>query len=211
MRSNVLFILGGLFAVSMIGRSFAMNLTGSGSVLAMADSIVRPAPADDGDAGLPGVDENRPSPATASEFFEGDACATGPMLEDIRQREASLLEREAEYAERMSTLSAVEQRVEERMAVLDDMNDRLATAMNALEAEADQDITHLASMYENMKPAEASKIFNRMDPTFAAGFLRIMNSTNAGLILAGMEPDKAYSISVVLANRNAGYRDALTN
>ena len=207
MRNNVLLVLASLFALSMIGRSFAMSMsnTGTAVVTLAQDLVARP------QAGEP---ENRSlleEIETPTEFFNEEVCATGDMLAAIQAREAELLEREDAYAERMKSLEAVETRVEERMAMLDQMNDRLSTAMAAIEAESDQDITHLAAMYENMKPAEASKIFNQMDPSFAAGFLRIMNSTNAGMIMAGMEPEKAYSISVVLANRNAGYREALSN
>ena len=203
MRNNVLLVLAGLFAVSLIGRSFALSTneavreTAAGITARKGEAATASKPAE----------ETQPPAA----FFREEVCASGPMLAEIKAREAALIEKEAAYAEKMQSLKAVETRVEDRMAVLGQMNDRLSTAMSAIEAETDQDITHLASMYENMKPQEASKIFNRMDPAFAAGFLRIMNSTNAGLILAGMEPEKAYSISVVLASRNAGYRDALSN
>jgi flagellar motility protein MotE (MotC chaperone) len=42
-----------------------------------------------------------------------------------------------------------------------------------------------------------------MDPVFAAGFLGRMRSDAAAAILAGLPPELAYSISVVLAGRNA--------
>ncbi|NHK28476.1 hypothetical protein FF098_011215 [Parvularcula flava] len=207
MRNNVLLVLASLFALSMIGRSFAMSMSNTGTaVMTLAQDLVArpPESAPESRSLLEEIE-------TPTEFFNEEVCATGEMLAAIKQRETELLEREDAYAERMKSLEAVETRVEERMAMLDQMNDKLSTAMAAIEAESDQDITHLAAMYENMKPAEASKIFNQMDPSFAAGFLRIMNSTNAGMIMAGMEPEKAYSISVVLANRNAGYREALSN
>ncbi|GGD17553.1 MotE family protein [Aquisalinus flavus] len=208
MRNNVLLVLASLFALSMIGRSFAMSMSTTGTaVMTLAQDLVA-RPQTDGEEEDRSLLEDIQTP---TEFFNEDVCATGDMLAAIKEREADLLEREDAHAERMKSLEAVETRVEERMAMLDQMNDKLSTAMAAIEAESDQDITHLAAMYENMKPAEASKIFNQMDPSFAAGFLRIMNSTNAGMIMAGMEPEKAYSISVVLANRNAGYRDALSN
>ena len=42
-----------------------------------------------------------------------------------------------------------------------------------------------------------------MEPSFAAGFLGRMRADVAAAILAGLEPDLAYSISVELAGRNA--------
>ena len=47
-----------------------------------------------------------------------------------------------------------------------------------------------------------------MDPAFAAGFLRLMPSEQAGLILASMDSKKAYVISVKLATMNADVRNA---
>jgi flagellar motility protein MotE (MotC chaperone) len=42
-----------------------------------------------------------------------------------------------------------------------------------------------------------------MDPEFAAGFLSRMQPAAAAAVLAGMAPDSAYSISVLIAGRNA--------
>jgi flagellar motility protein MotE (MotC chaperone) len=59
-----------------------------------------------------------------------------------------------------------------------------------------------------MKPDSAASIFNQMDPAFAAGFLRLMPSEQAGLILAAMDSKKAYVISVKVASMNADVRNA---
>ncbi|OYW84184.1 MAG: hypothetical protein B7Z22_11160, partial [Hyphomonas sp. 32-62-5] len=76
-----------------------------------------------------------------------------------------------------------------------------------MQASSDQDIEHLARMYSAMKPDQAALIFNQMDAGFAAGFLRLMASDQAGLILANMEAQKAYLVSVKLATMNDDVRD----
>jgi flagellar motility protein MotE (MotC chaperone) len=45
-----------------------------------------------------------------------------------------------------------------------------------------------------------------MDPSFAAGFFRELKSEQAGLILAKMEPNKAYAVSIKIAARNEDIR-----
>jgi flagellar motility protein MotE (MotC chaperone) len=76
---------------------------------------------------------------------------------------------------------------------------------------ANQDIQHLAQMYGAMKPDQAAGIFNQMDAGFAAGFLRLIPSDQAGLILANMENEKAYIVSVKIASTNSDLRnDMLT-
>ena len=42
-----------------------------------------------------------------------------------------------------------------------------------------------------------------MDPGFAAGFIARMKPEAAAAVLAGMDPQKAYLVSAVLAGRNA--------
>ena len=77
-----------------------------------------------------------------------------------------------------------------------------------LKSIANDDLLHLVGMYQTMKPKQAADIFNSMDPAFAAGFLREMNSDKAGLIMANMDPQNSYTISVIIAGRNAKYRTA---
>ena len=45
--------------------------------------------------------------------------------------------------------------------------------------------------------------FEEMTPEFAAGFMARMRPDTAAAVMAGLEPATAYSISVVIAGRNA--------
>jgi flagellar motility protein MotE (MotC chaperone) len=62
-------------------------------------------------------------------------------------------------------------------------------------------------MYSTMKPKNAAAIFDRMDPAFAAGFLREIDSARAGVIMAEMGEEQSYRISLLIANRHAGWRN----
>ncbi|MEP4475030.1 MAG: hypothetical protein ABJ024_08265, partial [Lentilitoribacter sp.] len=68
---------------------------------------------------------------------------------------------------------------------------------------AEDDLVRLTAVYENMKPKDASALFEQMEPGFAAGFLGRMRADAAAGILSGLSPQVAYSISVILAGRNA--------
>ncbi len=65
-----------------------------------------------------------------------------------------------------------------------------------------EDIAKLAAIYEGMKPAQAGQIINEMDSKFAAGLLSAMNNEQAALVVASMDANKAYLVSVILANRS---------
>ena len=54
-----------------------------------------------------------------------------------------------------------------------------------------------------MNAKEASVLFEAMAPEFAAGFLGRMRADAAAAVMAGLEPETAYAISVLLAGRNA--------
>jgi flagellar motility protein MotE (MotC chaperone) len=80
---------------------------------------------------------------------------------------------------------------------------RLRGLMTLAEESAEGDLAQLTSVYENMKPKDASLLFERMSPDFAAGFLGRMRPDAAAAIMSGLPPELGYSISVLLAGRNA--------
>jgi flagellar motility protein MotE (MotC chaperone) len=103
-------------------------------------------------------------------------------------------------------LQTQEAEIQQRMAELEAIESRLKKRWQDMTAEAEMDITHLSQMYGAMKPDQAAEIFDKMDPSFAAGFFRELKSEQAGLILAKMEPNKAYAVSIKIAARNEDIR-----
>ncbi|MEM9169157.1 MAG: hypothetical protein AAGC56_05840 [Pseudomonadota bacterium] len=130
------------------------------------------------------------------------------LLAEIRARSAALDAREAEIRDRERTLEILEGRLDEKITSLKQAKTDLEARLAYAETAAKEDITKLARMYENMKPARAGEIFNAMTPTFAAGFLTEMNSESAAQILTNMETKKAYAASVIIAGRNADVHNA---
>lgn len=125
------------------------------------------------------------------------------LLEEAKQKQKELVEREARLEARSQALALIEQTVEQDLARLADAEEKLRATMVIADQAAESDLTRLTAVYENMKPDQASALFQMMEPSFAAGFLSRMRADAAAGILAGLEPDLAYSISVVLAGRNA--------
>ncbi|GGD22803.1 hypothetical protein GCM10011358_04150 [Sinisalibacter lacisalsi] len=125
------------------------------------------------------------------------------VLEALEAREARVAVREAAVADRMQALELAEVQVRENLAALEAAEASLEATISAASTAAEGDLARLTSVYENMKPKEASPLFAAMDPQFAAGFLARMRPDTAAAILAGLDPATAYSISVILAGRNA--------
>ena len=135
------------------------------------------------------------SDAPAAQLPETPAnCAAPPaaLAAALKLRDQELSAREAVIAEKTAALDLAQAALDARLAEL-----------TAAEESLKKDLGTLTSVYEAMKPADAAKLFAAMAPEFAAGFLSRMQPASAAAILAGMTPEQAYSISVLIAGRNA--------
>ena len=127
----------------------------------------------------------------------------GSLLGSIRTRQEQLFQREVEMAERQLELNVVEQRISQQLAVLKQAEQRLAETLAIADSAAEKDLKQLTEVYEKMKAKSAAEIFGTMEVSFAAGFLSRMKPESAAGILSEMPPKVAYSISVVMAGKNA--------
>jgi len=125
------------------------------------------------------------------------------VLDALGMREVALEKREAALADRMAALSLVELEVERNLTALESAEQALAQTLSVADKAAEGDLDRLTAVYENMKPKEAAKVFEEMAPEFAAGFLGRMRPDAAASIMSGIGASTAYSISVILAGRNA--------
>lgn len=135
-----------------------------------------------------------------------NVCLTGAVAEALIKEQSLLDERQVEMAKRETALKALETKVEKDVASLDVTQKTIQAQIDKMEKVAQDDITHLVEMYKTMKPKKAAEIFNSMDAGFAAGFLREMDSAQAGLIMSEMGARKSYEISLIIANRGSNWR-----
>lgn len=133
----------------------------------------------------------------------GGPVDVAAALAALRERNVELDRRELALEDRLRALATAERILSEQMTALRDAEDRLRSLMTMADEAAERDLAQLTSVYENMKPKEAALLFERMSPGFAAGFLGRMRADSAAAIMSGLTPELAYSISVILAGRNA--------
>lgn len=125
------------------------------------------------------------------------------MLAAFEAREARIERLEREIDLRKKALEVADQEIAERLAVLEKTEETLRSMLALANTAAEDDVVALTAVYENMKPKEAAALFEEMEPSFAAGFLGRMRPDAAAGIMAGLTPQAAYTISVILAGRNA--------
>ena len=139
--------------------------------------------------------------ASADPAAEGDEVAT--ILTALAERQAALESREAELDARAEGLDAAQRKLTAKIEEIEAAEEELRQLLKLADSAAQDDLARLATVYENMKPAEAGPLFNEMPPAFAAGFLGLMDPAATAAILARLPPDAAYAISVMLAGRHA--------
>lgn len=183
---NVLWIV-----TAMLVGSGLIRL-GDGTGLAIArevESLTRAQQTDPGPAPLP------------------QACAPEPgigaLLAAIQDRESRVAEQERRQDETARTLEIARQEIARQMAALERAEAGLQETLSLAETAAESDLGKLTAVYENMKPKDAAALFEEMDPEFAAGFLGRMRPDAAAQVMTGLAPKTAYTISVILAGRNA--------
>ena len=193
-KTGALAVIGGL----LLGSAVIRAGIGATEAFAATDPLTENIFATDGTGKKSGDNGNSQHPV---------ACVTeediGPLLNTLQARETKIEEQETEIAFRMKTLSTTKSEVEKRLQALIDAEEKLSATIAKAATAAEDDLTQLTAVYEQMKPKQAAALFEEMDPEFAAGFLGRMRPDSASSILAGMTPNAAYSISVMLAGRNA--------
>jgi flagellar motility protein MotE (MotC chaperone) len=191
----------------MSGRTYTLPLIALcflGSALLRGELIATAAAK--GDASLPSA--NAMSVAHPDPSGKGigtvDTCGTGALIERLKAREASFVEREAELNARAARIEVAGERLAAMMAALEETKAALDATVSRVDGAQARDIDHLVTMYSTMKPKRAGALFDEMDVSFASELLARTKPEAAAMILSNMEAKKAFTISVLIARRNQG-------
>ena len=149
-----------------------------------------------------------PKPSAGGAVIPLDAKPVSPaeraLLERLTERRQELDQRERELQVRETLLQAQEKRLESKAAELKDIEARIVAATKKKEETENARLKSLVTMYENMKPKEAAKIFDRLDIRLATEVANQIAPRRMSDILAQMSPEAAERLTVELANRNQG-------
>lgn len=124
------------------------------------------------------------------------------VLERLQDRRHELDSRNRELEMRESLLKAAEKRLDAKVNELKDIETKVNAATEAREKADAQRLKGIVSMYENMKPKEAARIFDRLDIKILVEVSTAMNPRTMSAILAQMTPEAAERLTVELATRS---------
>ena len=139
----------------------------------------------------------------------GPSSAERAILEHLQERRQELEKRSRELDIREGLIAEAEKRVDAKLAEIKEGEAQLAVAEKKKdEAEAAR-LKGLVTMYENMKPREAAKIFDGLDVGVLLEVVSRINPRTMSEIMAQMSPERAEQLTVELASRaQASPKDA---
>jgi flagellar motility protein MotE (MotC chaperone) len=142
-----------------------------------------------------------PIDATSIDPEHPNSGAERVLLERLQDRRHELDSRARELDIRENLLKVAEKRLDAKLAELKSVEGQINTDIAKKdEAEAAR-LKGLVTMYENMKPREAAKIFDRLDLRILFDVSTQINPRKMGDILAQMSPESAERLTVEIANR----------
>jgi flagellar motility protein MotE (MotC chaperone) len=121
------------------------------------------------------------------------------VLQNLGARRQELEERARELDMRENLLRASEQRVDERISELKGIEKNIQALLQQRDQAQEAQLTSLVKVYENMKPGDAARIFDKLDMTILLPVAQKMKPPKIALVLAAMDSDAAKRLTVNLA------------
>lgn len=123
------------------------------------------------------------------------------LLANLAQRRDQIEQRAREIDLRESLLAAAEKRLDERIAEIKKLEASVKQIVQQYDKQEEQNLQGLVKVYENMKPKDAARIFEKLEPNVLLGVVERMKEAKLALVLADMAPATAQDLTVRLATR----------
>ncbi|MBD8890411.1 MotE family protein [Roseibium litorale] len=154
----------------------------------------------DAQAAIPGsAPEQAPPPGLNDSMEIGGSAAERAVLESLGKRRKTLDDHEGQLDLREKLLQATEERVQKRVDELKTLEKRIESAVEEKKKQEEGEIAGLVTMYENMKPKDAARIFDRLNLPVLLKVVRQMKPRKMADILAKMSPEAAERLTIAIA------------
>ena len=121
------------------------------------------------------------------------------LLESLRKRRSELEARASALEVRENLLKAAEQRIDEKLKALKVFDAKIEARFKAQEKAKNDQFANLVSMYENMKPKDAARIFNRLESVVLLNVASRMSPRKLAPVLSRMESAAAERLTMEIA------------
>lgn len=127
------------------------------------------------------------------------SSVTREVFQDMAERRKKLDRREKELMTREALIRAAEQELDRKYQELTTLRHEIEGLLQQQSEEELARIQSLVKIYETMKPKEAARIFDTLDLDVLVTVMSRMSERRLSPILANMNPERARTITIMLA------------
>lgn len=157
-------------------------------------------------------DDKKAEETTTSETKKSDDSSTTKVLtftrdidpafvEEIKQKEIELQNRQAELERRKENLDILEADINKRLKELNNVKQQLEEVVVQVDAKHQKEIKQLVSVLESMKPAQSAQILEGLPIDDAVNIILQMQQKKAAKILDIVKPETAIKITELINNQ----------
>ncbi len=167
------------------------------------------APTADG-AAAPAADGAAPADAAAADAGPASMLNFDPAnltkaevdtLQRLAERREFIERRERETNAKEGLLKAAEARIDGKIVQLQDLEKNIQGLLKQYDAQKQEEINQLVTIYSAMKPKDAARIFDTLEMPTLVGVIQKMKETKVAPILAAMDARRAVALTEELTAR----------
>lgn len=123
------------------------------------------------------------------------------MFEDLSKRREAIDKREKDLMTREALLKATEHELDRKYQELETIRSEIKNLLVEQSEEEKKRIASLVKIYEGMKAKQAASIFNTLDLDVLVDVMTQMSERKVSPILAEMDPERARTITIIMAEQ----------
>lgn len=123
------------------------------------------------------------------------------LYENLAKRREELDKREVDLVTREALLRAAEQEIDRKYNELAQLRQEIEKLLQKQSEEEQARIISLVKIYENMKPKDAARIFDTLDIDVLMAVMSKMSERKLSPIMAEMNPERAKTMTIMLAEQ----------
>jgi len=123
------------------------------------------------------------------------------MFDDLTDRRKIMDKREKAIMTREALLRAAEQEIDRKYQELSGLRTQIEKLLEQQSEEEKARIASLVMIYEGMKPKDAARIFDTLDLDVLVSVMGQMSERKLSPIIAAMNPERARTITIMLAEQ----------
>lgn len=161
-----------------------------------------PTPADAEKVAKPEIEAPKENWKAAEDLDEEYSDVKMEMFSDLSKRRKDLEGKEKELVMREALLKAAQSELQQKTDELNTIKTDIESLLKQQNDKENERIASLVKIYEGMKAKDAANIFNSLELDVLMEVMTKMSERKSAPILAAMEPEKARTVTIMMAEQN---------